>query len=416
MRFTVFDFDVNIAWHRSTCFHGAVADLERIFDFDSHYYEAPDAFTRHQDRSLGNRGVRWAEVDGRRRLLIGGVINTYIANPTFEPVARPGALYDWYRGNPAQLGIKEAFGELEPLRPEYQDRDVRLKVMDDQGVAGTVLFPTLGVGVEEALKHDPDAAAKVFHAFNLWLDEDWGYRYQDRIFAAPCIPLLNPHDAVAELRVVLDRDPAVVNVRNAPVPVPGGYRSPFDAIYDEFWGLAAESGVVVATHAGLDGYDAIVDMWEPGAVESSLFRSPLRGILTKGRSVSDFYGAALCHRIFERFPTLRMVSVENGASWAPDLLHRLDDAANRNPTYFPEHPRDVFGEHVWITPFWEDAVDELTRELRVDRLLLGSDWPHAEGVAQPRDFVRKSLGTMRDGETRRIAWDNARELLGVEVV
>jgi hypothetical protein len=45
--------------------------------------------------------------------------------------------------------------------------------------------------------------------------------------------------------------------------MPGGYRSPFDPAYDAFWGLAAESGIVVATHVGLDGYDALVQMWEP---------------------------------------------------------------------------------------------------------------------------------------------------------
>jgi hypothetical protein len=68
-------------------------------------------------------------------------------------VAKPGSLYDWYRGNPRQQGIVEAFGELEPIRPEYRDRTARLKVMDDQGVDGTLLFPTLGVGIEEALRH-----------------------------------------------------------------------------------------------------------------------------------------------------------------------------------------------------------------------------------------------------------------------
>ena len=205
----------------------------------------------------------------------------------------------------------------------------------------------------------------------------------------------------------------MVNVRAAPVPVPGGYRSPFDPVYDPFWGLAAESGVVVANHAGAEGYDAIVQMWEPGGAESSLFRSPLRGIVTKGRAVSDFYGAALCHKIFVRFPALRMASVENGAGWVSELLHRLDDAANRNPGFFAEHPREVFGEHVWITPFWEDDVTQLIGDVRADRLLLGSDWPHAEGVRQPADFVTESLAGLPDDTVRRIGRDNARELLGL---
>jgi predicted TIM-barrel fold metal-dependent hydrolase len=386
-----------------------------IFDFDNHYYESEDAFTRHADPTLRNRGVRWADIDGKRRLLVGGTINSYIANPRFDPVAKPGALYDWYRGNPRQQQIKDAFGELEPIRPEYRDPGFRLKVMDDQGLAGTLLFPTLGVGIEDALKLDPDACAKVFHAFNLWLDEDWGYRYEDRIFAVPYVPLLDPLAAAAELRHLVDAGAFVVNVRTAPIPVPSGHRSPFDEAYDAFWGLADEAGITVATHAGIEGYDAVLQMWEPGGSESSLFRSPLRGIVTKGRAVSDFYAAALCHRLFERFPRLRLASVENGASWVPDLLHRLDDAANRNPGYFKDHPRQVFGEHVWITPFWEDRVDELVGDVRVDRLLLGSDWPHAEGTRQPVDFLVESLAGLPEVDIRRIGRDNALALLGVSL-
>jgi predicted TIM-barrel fold metal-dependent hydrolase len=386
-----------------------------IFDFDNHYYEAPDAFTRHADRSLGYRGVRWAEVDGRRRLLVGGTVNSYVANPSFDPVAKPGSLFDWYRGNPKRQAIKDAFGELEPLRPEYQDRDQRLKVMDEQGLAAACLFPTLGVGIEDALAHDPEAAAKSFHAFNRWLEEDWGYRYEGRIFAIPYITVLDLDAALVELERVVGLGAVAINLRSAPVAVPGGHRSPFDAVYDPFWARVQEMGVVVATHSGLEGYDVHLQMWEQTGAESSLFRSPLRAVITKGRAVTDFYAAACCHLIFERFPGVRMASVENGASWAPDLLHRLDDAANRNPGYFTEHPRDVFGEHVWITPFWEDHIDRIVGDVRTDRLLMGSDWPHAEGTRAPADYITESLGSLPDADVRRVARENALELLGVEL-
>jgi predicted TIM-barrel fold metal-dependent hydrolase len=390
-----------------------MSDDVRVFDFDNHYYESTDALTRHQDPKLGSRGVRWAEVDGRRKLLVGGTVNNYIANPTFDPVSRPGALFDWYRGNPRRQRLVEAFGELEPLPAHYQDREARIMLMDDQGLDAVVMFPTLGVGLEEALKDDPDACASVFHAFNLWVDEDWGYRFENRIFAAPYIPMLTPDDAVAELRSVLEGDPVLVNIRNAPVPVRGGYVSPFADAYDPFWALVEESGVVVATHAGLDGYDVLVQMWENSGPESSLFRSPLRGVVTKARAVSDFYAAAACQLIFERFPQLKMASVENGAGWIPDLLHRLDDAANRNPGYFTDHPRDVFGEHVWVTPFWEDHVEDFGADVRVDRILMGSDWPHAEGTVTPRDFITETLKGLDDQDVRRVVWNNPIELLGV---
>jgi predicted TIM-barrel fold metal-dependent hydrolase len=110
-----------------------------------------------------------------------------------------------------------------------------------------------------------------------------------------------------------------------------------------------------------------------------------------------------------------MASVENGAAWAPDLLHRLDDAANRNPGFFAEHPRDQLGEHVWVTPFWEDDIDRLTDDVRTDRLLLGSDWPHAEGTRRPADYVTETLGSLAEADVRKVARDNALELLGVEL-
>ena len=131
-----------------------------IFDFDNHYYESEDAFTRHADPTLRNRGVRWADIDGKRRLLVGGTINSYLANPRFDPVAKPGALYEWYRGNPRQQQLTEAFGELEPIRPEYRDREARRQVMEEQGLAATLLFPTLGVGIEDALRTTPTRAPR----------------------------------------------------------------------------------------------------------------------------------------------------------------------------------------------------------------------------------------------------------------
>jgi Amidohydrolase len=78
-------------------------------------------------------------------------------------------------------------------------------------------------------------------------------------------------------------------------------------------------------------------------------------------------------------------------------------------------PRDVFGEHVWVTPFWEDDVAAPIGEVRADRRLLGSDWPHAEGTAAPADFVSQALADLPEDAVRRIARDNALELLGVDV-
>ena len=89
----------------------------RAFDADNHYYEATDAFTRHVEAKMAKRCMQWADIDGRQRLLVGGKVNRFIPNPTFDPVARPGALIDYFRGKVSISNLHEAFGELEPISP-----------------------------------------------------------------------------------------------------------------------------------------------------------------------------------------------------------------------------------------------------------------------------------------------------------
>src|SRR4029453_11723891 len=132
------------------------------FDADHHYYEAEDAFIRHVDKRMRKRCMQWATIDGKKRLLVGGKVNRFIPNPTFDPVARPGVLDQYFRAKESASDIREAFAALEPIDPAYRNRDARLARMDQQGLAATFLFPTLGVGMESALEDDRPAMLAAF--------------------------------------------------------------------------------------------------------------------------------------------------------------------------------------------------------------------------------------------------------------
>ena len=83
-------------------------DLDyRLFDADNHYYEAKDAFTRHLDPRHASRTVQWAEVDGRQYHLVGGRISHAVKNPTFNPIAMPGVLHDYLRGDAKKTSVGE---------------------------------------------------------------------------------------------------------------------------------------------------------------------------------------------------------------------------------------------------------------------------------------------------------------------
>jgi predicted TIM-barrel fold metal-dependent hydrolase len=57
----------------------------------------------------------------------------------------------------------------------------------------------------------------------------------------------------------------------------------------------------------------------------------------------------------------------------------------------------------------EDTVPELAEHIPVERILFGSDWPHAEGIEHPRDFFKKVEEFSIDDQ-RKIMVENAREL------
>jgi predicted TIM-barrel fold metal-dependent hydrolase len=384
----------------------------RCFDADNHYYEATDAFTRHIEPGMAKRCMQWAEIDGKTRLLVGGKVNRFIPKPTFDPVARPGSLDEYFRGrNPDAKDVKSMFGELEPIDPAYRDRDARLARMDEQGLDGCFLFPTLGVGMEASLDHDPEAVVAAFRAFNRWLDDDWGFAYKDRIFAAPMISFVDVDAAVAEVEYVLERDARVVCFKSGPVFAGNESWSPGDPRFDPIWARVHEAGVTVGIHSGDAGYGRIMSMWE-STQEFEAFRfNPLQGVLTGDRVPFDTYAALICHGVFDRFPHLRVASIESGSSWVRGLTKKLRKAYSQMPMAFGRDPVASFVEHVWVAPFYEDNLVQLKEIIGIDHILFGSDWPHAEGLADPRSFaddLRRFDYT--EDEIRQIMVENGRAL------
>jgi predicted TIM-barrel fold metal-dependent hydrolase len=381
-----------------------------VFDCDNHYYEALDAFTRHLDPRLGGRCVQWAEINGRKYHVIGGRVSHAVVNPTFNPIAKPGAMHEYFRGNPHGKSPIEFLREREPIPAAYRERDARLAVMDRQGLEAIWLFPTLGVLYEELLKHDTEAVALTFRAFNQWLDEDWGVAYRERIFAAPYIPMVDPAVAIRELDWALARGARVVCMRPAPAWTSTGPRSPCDAIFDPFWARVNEAGVSVVVHAGDSGYssngyarDGFGATFEGGGWKPSIKSFNIE------RAAHDFLITLIFEKLFDRFPNLRVASVENGSDYLADLFKKLRSTAKKMPGYFKEDPVDTFKRHVWINPFWEDDVNEVAAHMGVERVIFGSDWPHIEGMPQPLDYLEE-LGAFDAAAKRRILRENVREL------
>jgi len=382
----------------------------RPFDADNHYYEALDAFTRHLDPALGPRIVQWCEIDGRRYHVVGGRVSRAVVNPTFDPVAKAGAMHDYFRGNPDGKSPLEFLRDREPIRPEYRDRDARIAVMDAQGLDGIWLFPTLGILYEELLKDDVEGVTMMCQAFNRWLEEDWGCNYRDRVYASPYLSLCDPEWAVRELEWALEHDARTVVLRPAAPTTTHGQVRPTHPMFDPFWARVDEAGITVVVHAGDSGYSSngYADDRFSAAFSGGGWAPSVR-VFAIERAAYDFLITLVFDKLFERFPNVRVASVENGSEFLPDLFRKLASTQRKMPGYFGDDPAEVFRRHVWINPFWEDDVYEVVDLMGADRVIFGSDWPHIEGMQQPLDYVNE-LKELGDEDRRLVLRDNALEL------
>jgi predicted TIM-barrel fold metal-dependent hydrolase len=340
------------------------------------------------------------------------VLTEFIPNPTFEVVARPGAHMAYFAGdNPEGKSLRELTGK--PMRsiPAFREPAARLELLDEQGIAACLMFPTLASLIEERLIDDPDLTQVAIRAFNEWLHDQWTYDYQGRIFATPIVNPCVVDQGVAELERLLERGAKAVLLRPAPVSGLRGTRSPFLPEFDPFWARVEESGVVVALHASDSGYQSYINTWEGTSGEYVAFRPrTFPAVADGGRTIQDTVASAICHGMLHRFPGVKLVSVENGGGWVDVLVKQLALTYKKMPQEFPEHPVETFKRQVWVNPFWEESVPALVDLLGPERVCFGSDYPHAEGLADPLSWLDE-VADLDTHAVERIVSANMHELL-----
>ena len=385
----------------------------RFFDSDNHYYEPRDCFSRYIDPKHRDAAIHVTrEADQRDRVWIGEKPFTFL-NQDFDRAVRPGALREMLRGM-GRPGFSES-EVVESLRPEYVNREARLELMDRQGIESAFLFPTLGVCVEHFMKDDVEQMYANLHAFNLWLDETWGFDYQDRIYAPPLLSLLDCERAVLELDFVLARGARIVSLR----PGPAFGRSPADPHFDPFWARLDEASVPVAFHIAESGYNEMMSVHfgeesNPPSHRQSAFQwSCFYG----DRPIMDTLAALAFHNLFGRFERLNVVSVENGSLFVPYLMRVMDKMGGmgRNGPWIGgrirEKPSAILRRHLFVSPYHEEDIVALVGELGGSQVVFGSDFPHAEGLAEPGEFADALEGLPAD-QIRKVMRENALGLVG----
>lgn len=392
----------------------------RAIDADGHYYEPYDAYTRHIETKFKNRAVnvRVNAKDGLGRLYLGdrkaGLIRVVQCDYTGAPGSRGGAFLGIHNDeDPGGWHQPEIINAHD--YPAMMNRKARLELLDEQGMEATLLFPSVGVSVEHELHDDIDVLYANLRAFNRWLEDDWGFGQDGRIFAAPMISLFDVDRAIEETERVLRAGAKLLHLRLGPIY--GG--SAADPSRDRFWALVQEADIPVSFHVSDAGYHELWGaQWGEMARPPLQYQSPFNNYLAT-TSAEDTFANLILNNLFVRFPKLKVLSIENGAGWVKPLLKRLDKVAfmtRGQPGLggmIEGRPSETFKRNFWVCPFFEEDPVELASVIGFDQILFGSDWPHPEGLEKPLDFADKLIDRADTGNTRRVMRDNIAEMIGL---
>jgi predicted TIM-barrel fold metal-dependent hydrolase len=386
----------------------------RLVDFDQHSYEADDCFTRFMPKGKLDKAVYPIKLaSGRKVLLANDRVVTALEND-LDMAYVPGSLAEMLKQR-ASGSTAEADRFYEPMQAEYRNRDARLRQLTEQQIERSIMYPGGWALMAEAYLTGVDTLYDNLESFNRWIAEDWGFAYQDRIYAPALLSLRDLDRACQELDRVL-----AAGARFILLPAGPAYgRSPGDPYFDPFWSRVNEAHASVAYHIGEFHYqDNVASQWGWGLVPPFQF-SAWQWQNTYGeRPITDTLSALIFDNLFGRYPNIRVLVSEFGSEWIPHFIRHMDKSRGmgRNGPWLggqlTERPSAIFKQFVRVVPYPEDDTVGLVEKLgTAECLVMGSDWPHAEGLREPADFYARVEG-LGEQDRRGFLRDNGLKLLG----
>ena len=160
---------------------------------------------------------------------------------------------------------KELVAEFRNQSEAYGNRDLRLALMDSQGIDAALMYPASAHDIEFEFADNIEALYANIRAFNRWMYEEIGFAYENRMFLPPYIALADVDLAMKELDTVLEQGAPMVQFKSGHAhggrDNPFGGRSIADPIFDPVWARINEAHGRVCVHLGGTDYQKYGADW-----------------------------------------------------------------------------------------------------------------------------------------------------------
>ena len=367
-----------------------------VISADSHIVEPPDLYEsriepkfrsraprieRHRTRT-GQEYDAWY-LDGVRVGTIGSVIQ---AGRRFED---PGSI--------------DFLGVWEDVRKAAYEPHAMLEELEADGVWGACLQPSQGLFWYRL--PDCELLSALCRAYNVWIT-DFCRAAPGRFKGIGMLNVDDVDDACQELERC-----AELGLAGAFIPVyPVAERPYRHASYDRLWWTAQDLEMPLLLHVAT----------MRGGIPGSEFTIDINQLTAAGLANSDYWmryslTAMIFAGVFDRYPRLKVGSVEHETAWVPHWLRQMDFTYRERPAlgraWKSRHamlPSEYWQRNMFVEFMEDDCGIRLRDVIGVDNMLWGNDFPHAESTwPKSREFLDRIFAGAPDEDRRKITADNA---------
>lgn len=363
---------------------------ERILSADSHVIEPANVWTDRIEKRFHDRAPHVVKQAGN-------LMGDFFVAEGLRPF--PVAGFAVAGVDPKEFGTRMAAG-YPGVRPSGWDPVERIKDQQRDGVSAEVLYPSLAMRLFQL--EDGELRAASFRAYNDWLAHYCAHSPR-RLAGVALVSLDDPAQGAAELKRAASKGLKGGMIWGAP-PADRPYG---DAAYDLFWATAQDLGTPLSLH--------ILTERKGGGSD---FTSVMKSYPALHHSVERSLSELIFGGVLERFPQLRLVSVENDIGWIPHYLQRMDHSYEKyrylEKSAIPNPPSYYFRRQVRAT-FQDDRVGVVTRQFTgVDCLMWANDFPHSDSTwPNSREVIARDFAGVDDADRRKITADNAAALYDI---
>lgn len=362
-----------------------------VIDADSHMFEQPglwrDRLPEHQrhlalELEEDDLGYTWLVHKGNR------LLQCYISEP--------GQLWESY-GLPHQRQSEglPALRRYTEMPSTYRDPAARRDALDGWGIDEQVIFPNWGLNFGWYLQNDIESEMANITAWNRFACEVQA-EGRGRLRPAGHITLRGGPDWVrTELEALAKGGISQVFV---PTGLANGRRMSHPD-FDAVWAQMVSLGLIPTFHIGAFAERVIDDGWQTNDVIQYMTTSSL---VMNGLDAQIAIADLILNGVFDRHPELTWVVTEYSVGWLPELQFRLDVGYDIHQQVTAKHnvdlalrPSEYVSRNLRCVSFPSEQPQRIMDTVG-DILIFGSDYPHAEGQADPLVDYQAQVGEMGD--------------------